>query len=261
MVVRVALLCALISLVGLPCGTASAQIVNVQGALAKAPATDGASGDVALKVTWRSGNNPLFDLGGAGTVLVRHGRVLALALARGEYGRSGGVTLTEKSFEHLRARVTIDCRWRWEVFLQHEFDKFRRLSFRAVAGTGPALQLVDQPELSLLAGAAYLLDFERLDDRMGTLDAGREDVSSRASLYLTGHEDLSTSVSIIETVYVQPRLTDPSDVRLLGELSVQSKLTKHTALKDSFVIAYDDTPPEGVKRLDTALEVALLVSF
>ncbi|MBL0220776.1 MAG: DUF481 domain-containing protein [Myxococcales bacterium] len=253
MVARVALLLVLIALAG---GTASAQIVNVQGALAKAPAADGASGDVALKVTWRSGNNPLFDVGGAGTVLVRHGRVLALALARGEYGRSGGVTLTEKSFEHLRARVTIDCRWRWEVFLQHEFDKFLVL-VGAVAGGGAR----DQPELSLLAGAAYLLDFERLDDRMGTLDAGREDVSSRASLYLTGHEDLSTSVSIIETVYVQPRLTDPSDVRLLGELSVQSKLTKHTALKDSFVIAYDDTPPEGVKRLDTALEVALLVSF
>lgn len=243
------------------CGTASAQIVNVQGALAKAPPADGAAGEVSLKISWREGNNPLFDIGGSAVVLGRRGRVLGLALARGEYGRSRGLTFTEKTFEHLRTRITLDCHWRWEVFGQHELDRFRRLSFRAVAGTGPAFQVFDTETFGMLVGAAYLFEVERLDNREGAMDAGREDVTSRASIYVTGHEDLTRAVSIVQTVYVQPRILEPSDLRVLGELALQHKLSKHIALKDSLVIAYDDSPPDLVKRFDSSLELALLVSF
>ena len=250
-----------IILVMLLAGTAEAQIVNVQGALAKAPEQDGQVGEVSLKIVWREGNNPLFDVGGAGSVLVRRGRFLGLALARGGYGRSRGVTLTEKTFEHLRARVTLDCRWRWEVLAQHEFDRFRRLSLRAVAGTGPAILLVDEPRGSLLAGAAYLFELEKLDRRMGARDGGAETFAHRASLYVTGRQDLSSTAAIVETLYLQPRIDELGDLRVLGELAVQTQLTKHFALKDSFTMSYDNAPPDLVQRLDLALEVSLIASF
>lgn len=240
---------------------ARAQIVNVQGALAKAPAEDGVTGQVELKVNWREGNNPIIDLGAAGNLIVRRGRVLGLAVARGNYGRSQGLTLTKKSFEHLRARVTIDCRWRWEAFAQHEYDQFRRLSLRALAGTGPALQIVDAKSFALLAGAAYVLEYERLDHREGTVDAGERSVSHRGSFYVTGREAVGAGVEIVETVYAQPKITRPSDVRLLAELAVVSKLSSRVALRNALTAAYDATPPDGVKRYDTALEVAVVVTF
>lgn len=241
---------------------AEAQIVNVQGQLAKPPEHDGVTGQLELKADWREGNNSLLELGGVGSVLVRRGRLLALAVARGEYGRAGGgITIARKSFEHLRARVTIDCRWRWELFAQHELDAFRRLSVRAVAGTGPVLQLVNEPTVGVLAGAAYLLELENLDTRAGTIDAGQRSLASRASFYVTGTEKLGTGVSIVQTIYVQPRLDEPGDVRLLGELSVTTKLSKRIALTDGFVVAYDRTPPDGIRRYDTQLKVGLLVTF
>ncbi|MEO7731873.1 MAG: DUF481 domain-containing protein, partial [Kofleriaceae bacterium] len=165
---------------------ARAQIVNVQGALAKAPVTDDVGGQAELKLNWRAGNNPLFDLGGAGNVLVRRGPVLGLALARGEYGTSRGLTLAKKSFEHVRIRAELDGRWRWEVFGQHEYDQFRRLSLRALIGTGPALQIVEAATVGVLAGAAYLYERERLDTRPGTVDAGLRTAAHRGSLYVTG---------------------------------------------------------------------------
>lgn len=250
-----------IAAIGLATGVAEAQIVNVQGALAKAPDKDAVSGQVELKINWREGNNPLLDVGGAGNVLVRRGRVLGLVLARGEYGTSRGLTLTKKSFEHVRTRIEIDCRWRWEAFAQHEYDQFRRLSLRALAGTGPAFQIVDAKPVTVLAGAAYLFEYERLDTRPGTVDAGDRTTAHRASIYVTGHENLGSGVEIIETVYAQPRLDHPGDVRVLGELSVQSKLSSRIALKDSLTVAYDRTPPAGIQRYDTALEVAVLVTF
>jgi len=240
---------------------AHAQIVNVQGALAKPPDHDDVIGQVEGKLNWREGNNPLFDVGGAGSVVVRRGHLLGLVLARGEYGTSRGLTLAKKSFEHVRIRSELDDSWRWEVFAQHEYDQFRRLSLRALVGTGPAYQVFDTAQLGVLTGAAYLYEDERLDTRPGTLDAGRHRTAHRGSVYVTGHENLSTSVTIVETVYVQPRLDAARDVRVFGELAVLTKLSARIALKDGFNVAYDATPPDGVKTHDTSLDVALLVTF
>lgn len=240
---------------------AHAQIVNVQGQLAKPPATDGITGQVELKVDWREGNNSLFDVGGAGAVLVRRGSLLALAIARGEYGESRGLTLARKSFEHVRVRMSLDGRWKWEAFAQHEYDAFRRLSVRALTGTGPALQLVDEKPVSILAGAAYMIEYERLDTRAGTIDAGKRSLAHRGSFYVTGTELVGAGISIVETIYVQPRFDDPGDLRLLGELSVTSKLTKHVALTDGLTVAYDRTPPDGIQRFDLQLKIGVIVSF
>jgi hypothetical protein len=241
---------------------AAAQIVNVQGQLAKPPEQDGVTGQVELKLDWREGNNTFFLIGGTGSVLYRRGRVLGLALARGEYGNArDGIAIARKSFEHLRTRVTIDCRWRWEAFAQHEYDAFRRLSVRAIAGTGPALQLVNEARVALLAGAAYLLELERLDARDGAIDAGDRQTSHRASLYVTGNQAVGAGVSVAQTVYVQPRLDDPGDVRVLGELSVTTKLASRIGLSNGFTVAYDRTPPDQIRRYDTQLKVGLLVTF
>jgi uncharacterized protein DUF481 len=249
------------AVISLAATAAQAQIVNVQGALAKPPDQDGVGGQVEGKITWREGNNPLFDLGGSGNVLVRRGDLVGLALARGEYGTSRGLTLAKKSFEHVRIRARLDCRWRWEVFAQHEYDQFRRLSLRALVGTGPALQIVDTRDVAVLTGAAYLYEDERLDTRPGTLDAGARSTAHRVSAYVTGHEDLSTGVAIVETVYAQPRIDHPGDLRILGELAVQTKLSSRIALKDSFNVAYDRTPPDRILRYDTSLEISVIVTF
>jgi len=238
-----------------------AQIVNVQSALARPPDKDDVGGQAELKLNWQEGNNPLFDIGGAGNVVMRRGPVLGLVLARGEYGTSRGLTLARKTFEHVRARIELDGRWRWEVFAQHEYDQFRRLSLRALVGTGPALQILDEAAVGVLAGAAYLFELERLDRRTGTVDAGRRTTDHRGSVYVTGHEDLATGVTIVETVYAQPRFDHPGDVRVLGQLEIQTKLSSRIALKDSVNVAYDRTPPDTVKRYDTQLEIALIVTF
>lgn len=252
---------ALVVPVGLP-GRASAQIVNVQGQLAKQPEKDGVTGQVQLKLDWREGNNTFIDVGGAASLLYRRGRLLGLALVRGEYGNArDGIAIARKSFEHLRARVSIDCRWKWEAFGQHEYDAFRRLAVRGVAGTGPALQIVNEDRVGILAGAAYLLELEQLDARPGTIDAGLRSVAHRASMYLTGTEKLGGGAAITQTVYVQPRLDDPDDVRVLGELSVTAKLSKRIALTDAFNVSYDRTPPDRIRRYDTQLTVGLLLTF
>ena len=240
---------------------ADAQIVNVQGALAKPPKEDGVTGQVELKIDWREGNNRLLDLGAAGSVIVRRGRLLALAIARGELATGAGTTFKQRTFEHVRARVRLDEHWKWEVFAQHELDRFRRLTVRALSGTGPAFQIVSSDAVSVLAGVSYMFEYEQLDDREATNDAGDRYLNHRASAYLTGQEKLGDTVAVTQTVYVQPRIDDPRDVRLLGELALTSKLSRHFALTDGLTVAYDHTPPAGIERTDLQLRIALLITF
>lgn len=240
---------------------AHAQIVNVQGALAKPPQEDGLAGQLELKLDWRTGNNELFDAGAAGTLLVRHGRLLGLAIARGEYGRGSDTTFKKKTFEHARLRYRIDCRWKWEAYTQHELDAFRRLTVRALVGTGPALQIVDSAPVSVLTGLAYMYEYERFDDRMDTSDAGARWYAHRASFYVTATQKIGEAAALAQTIYVQPRIDEPGDFRMFGEVSITSKLSKHIALTDALVVSYDRTPPEGIKRYDTQLRLALLITF
>ena len=242
-------------------GTAAAQIVNVQGALATPPEEDGATGKLEVKADWRTGNNPLLDLGGGASLLVKRGDLLTLVVARGGYGTSRGLTLTKRTFEHVRFRYRVACHWRWEAFAQHEYDAFRRLAIRALVGTGPVVQFVESKPATVLAGAAYMFELEQLDERAGTLDAGERSVFHRASFYVTGTHKIGDSASITETIYVQPRLRHPSDVRVYAEVALTSKLSRRLALSDALTFAYDRTPPDEIERLDTQLVVSLILTL
>ena len=240
---------------------ARAQIVNVQGSLAKPPEHDGVTGQLELRADWRTGNNTLVDLGGALNVLVREGRWLGLAIVRGEYGHGKDQTFKRKTFEHVRARATIDCRWRWEAFAQHELDGFRRLVVRALAGSGPALQILDEPSVSVLAGVAYMFEYERLDEREGAIDAGFRRTAHRVSTYVTAAEKIGTATTLTQTVYAQPRLDEAGDIRLLGEVAATSKVSSRVALTQAFIGAYDRRPPAGIERYDTQVRFSVVVTF
>src|SRR5690606_29379864 len=106
----------------------------------------------------------------------------------------------------------------------------RRLAVRGLVGTGPALQILDTSAASMLAGAAYMFEYERLDERDGAPDAGARDTAHRGSFYLTGTEKIGATTALNQTVYVQPRFDAFGDFRALAEVSVTSKINDRVAL-------------------------------
>jgi Protein of unknown function, DUF481 len=250
-----------IVVVALLCSSVRAQIVNVQGAIAKPPDNNAVVGQVELKLNWAEGNSPAFDASGGASVLWKHDQILSLVQVRGEYGTALHVENTAKTFEHIRERISLGCVWRWEAFVQHEYDQFRRLSLRTLVGTGPALQLMNEPDVAILAGATYMFEYEALDNRMGTNDAGARYDEQRASVYLTGREVLVENVAFVQTIYVQPRFDDLSNYRLLGDAALEVKLTKRVAVTDGLLVDYDSRPPQGVRAWDTSLKIGLVVTL
>lgn len=240
--------------------TAHAQIVNVQGALAGDP-EPGWTGQLTATADWRTGNTELLLIGGSATALYRHGPWLALGIARAEYAEGADEKISEKTFEHLRGRRDLNARWLWEAFAQHEYDAFRRLSVRALVGTGPAVRLVTRPRGKLLLGVAYLATYEQLDRRAGVIDAGDTRFEHRLSTYLTGVYAIDPRLAATQTIYVQPRLDEPSDLRVLSETSLNVKVSTRLAFANRLVIARDASPPDEIRELDTALKVDLVLTF
>lgn len=238
---------------------ALAGIQNVQSALAT-EAPEGLSGTVKASADWRTGNISFLFLAANAALRFRKGPHLGVVLVRGERKTSGDAVIVSRTFEHLRYRYDISERLLGEAFLQHEFDGVKRVNIRAVAGAGPRLSIVESDRIRAGIGVAYMLEYERIQDD-GELDAGDSEIAHRASSYLAGSYALAERVQLVETFYIQPRLTDASDYRLLSETSAVIKATKKVSISTSFNIAYDSSPPETIKKTDSALITSVTVEF
>lgn len=257
--VRFAALFALAAAVLSTPATARAGIVNVQSILTN-EAEEGLSGSLTGSLDWRTGNVDLLLLSAAPTARYRSGDHLGIAIVKGELGERVGERFIFRSFEHLRYRYSFTELILGEAFVQHTFDEFKRLRLRALFGAGPNVTLIGRDNLRVQFGVAYMLEYEELRDD-GAIDAGETDLAHRASTYLTGAYELDDRVQLVNTVYAQPRLDDPSDVRLLDESELVVQLTEKLSLTTSFSMAYDRAPPAEIKRLDTALKTAITYSF
>lgn len=230
---------------------AHAGIYNLQSVLA-IEAPEGLSGAISVSVDSRTGNVDYLFLGATPLARYRSGDHLVIGLVRSEYKSSKGDTILSNSFEHLRYRYQFAEHLLGEVFTQHEFDALKRLQLRALVGAGPNISLLKAKSYGLAVGVAYMLEYEKLQND-GEVDASHAEFQHRNSSYFVGYYKLDDRVQLVETLYVQPRLTDASDTRLLSDSQITFQVTKRLSFATSFSVAYDSRPPATIKRLDTAL--------
>lgn len=250
-----------LSLVLLPC-LASAQIVNVQS-LAGKPVDPGLSGNATLALDWQAGNTQILAGSAAVTNFYRMDANLLLLTVSGAYGVKGtpdGAWAEEpyqqKIFEHLRFRHTLSPAWSLEAFGQHEYDRWRRLKFRALGGVGGRWDSDPWDGAHVGVGLAYMAQWEELlKPKPGDLTGVH--LEHRASSYVTGALELTKAAAASLTTYLQPRLDDPADLRGLVEASLTVALTKRLQLKATYGLGYDLRPPQGVRGYDATTKVAL----
>ena len=250
----------LLALVLLTSVEAAAQIVNVQALFDEATSPLGVSGAAELSLDWRTGSTEL--LVARGTVLGqwRTEKHTVLGVVRGEYGYAQDTLIVSRFLEHARYRYRFTPWLAAETFLQHELDAFRRLRLRGLAGAGPRFTLWSTEAGSLVLGAAVMLEYEQLRND-GEPDAGQERLDPRLSSYVMGRVELMKNMSLVETLYVQPRLTRWADVRVLNETLLTVHPNERFTFSMGFVLTYDAAPPATVSRFDTQLRSAVGVKF
>lgn len=247
----------------LMCATARAQIVNVQPLLGK----DLRNGWTVFgegAVDFRAGNISLLQAAGSSIVRYIHGRHTMFLLTRGEYGIRNVNTTSDRflarHFEHIRYRAQMWGPFDAEAFVQVDSDQFRRLALRTVAGTGPRVKLVTTPHVDAAIAVLYMFEYQQIrkDDKPDAGDLAKE---HRASAYFIVTVKLGERLRIAEAVYVQPRIDQRKDLRLLSETELLTNLSRFVSLKLSVTLAFDSTPPANVQPFDTALKTAIQFGY
>lgn len=214
------------------------------------------SGDVALE----SGNADLFEVGIGTRFDYRTGPDYLFLIGRVRYGQEGGATFKNQSFAHLRYNRALADWLVVETFTQLQQDAFKLLRLRLLVGSGVRFRYVDSDRIGVYQGTTLMYENETLDaGKVGSHPA--QQTVGRWSNYINVRIRLSDETSIINTVYVQPRLDAFSDVRVLDEAALAIAVTKHLTLRTSFSLSYDSRPPDTVESLDIAVRNGIEVSF
>ena len=193
---------------------------------------------------------------GAGVATNRH---LAFVFASIDYSRLNGTLGVDKSFAHARYDYELESHLWWEVFVQAQSDVFEKIKLRDLFGTGPRFALYHDKQLGLYLGMAYMFERDVFDVEVGS-DEARVQFANRASIYLTAHAVLREGIDAVTTTYVQPRIEDPSDIRIQSESGFLFKVSSWLSTSISFVTHYDSNPPAGVLPTDTELKNAITVT-
>lgn len=239
---------------------AAAQVVNVQPLLAKGHGTRGLTLQMDGTLDYRVGNVELLQVSGKVVAQYRWRRHLVFVLGQGELGVNPKGTFLNRLLGHVRYRLTLMRALDVELFVQSDRDVFRRVSLRALGGGGLRLRVINADHVRLAVGLSAMVEYEELrsDDKP---DAGVASTVGRISAYATVAVPLAPRVALQETVYVQPRMGAPNDLRILEELELLTRPTNVLLIRLAAMLAYDAVPPIGVETFDARLQSSIGVVF
>ncbi|WP_266214346.1 DUF481 domain-containing protein [Paraliomyxa miuraensis] len=240
----------------------------------------------------RRGNLNVLELGGGefvgwqadrlGFLLLGEHRFRAQTLARAGQGFSDLPRSRQLNAHmgHLRLFHRLGPRLSVEAFTQVEADELSVLRWRQLVGTGLRLRVIERDGLSLHLGTAYVPELEILDR---ALFLGQPGGHGPINVWQRVGQVIDASVgrgpvTLVNTFYVQPRIDDPRDVRVLDEASLVIAVSKHVSLELAGSVRVDTRPPsycavpvgtggcapELVRRVvgtEVAVDPALAVSF
>ena len=83
----------------------------------------------------------------------------------------------------------------------------------------------------------------------------------RGSYFLTLRVVPNENLVITSTTYLQPRVRDFNDIRMLANLRVATSVTDELDLTVSFDLRYDSKPPDGISALDTRLRTGVRYAY
>lgn len=104
-------------------------------------------------------------------------------------------------------------------------------------------------------------EIEELDPDRAIGDHPVESRVWRMANLIVATHPVTRSVRLLGVAYVQPRLSDLGDLRILTDISLRISLTENVDLTIQNEWRHDSRPPEGVEKDDYVLSTGFAVSF
>lgn len=264
--------------------------VSIVNALPEIPEKDttGWKGSLSASFSWRDDNSrdKELDVGGGGSLTYRERNFLVHFVSRGMYQWLNEAEEEANLMHHVRFRLSLgrlcekeeqknillkqlddikqklnppdyDPDWleklHVETFVQHEYDKFRSLDTRALAGIGPAYIIVASKHIDVMIGTAYMFEYLAFSGNIP------HEANNRWSNYLQIEFDPVDTLSINSTTFAQFLFNDFDDHLISSTIVANVKITEWMSLSLGGGIDYDTRPPPGIKKFGSGVRAG--VSF
>ncbi len=241
-------------------GTTPPLSAQVNTEAMRAQVERGVNGSLGTAFTLRQGNTELYIIGLNGRLDVFKGKHKGFVIGKVQFLQSTKDVLVNNGFGHIRYNGFLKTWLIYEVFGQIEYDETRLLNRRLLAGTGVRFKLFKDEKSSIYLGTTPMLENEELNPKKVTTENPSSTVV-RWSNYFVGQTETKNNVTLGTTFYIQPRVDDWSDLRILSDLSMNVLLNDHISFGVTMTYRYDSEPPVSLKSYDLLLQNSLTVSF
>jgi hypothetical protein len=147
-----------------------------------------------------------------------------------------------------------------DVFAQLQYNEFLLLRTRALVGAGPRVIFLDQPWARGAITSGYMLEHESLNLPEDATHPAMM-LNHRWTNTLTLGLKLAPQVTLGNTIYIQPRFDDFTDLRILDEADLAIAIGANLSIVSALSFRHDTRPPDGLASTDVAVSQALRFSF
>ncbi|MCB0420669.1 MAG: DUF481 domain-containing protein [Bdellovibrionales bacterium] len=211
---------------------------------------EGTTREITISISGKAGNTDTKDYLVESILYTRNTQKEYLALIAYEYGESQQIEDANNLNLHLRHSFALSPHLFQEVYGQYQTNKFTRLSFRGLLGTGVRFPILSSEKLYFYLGAGAFYSSETLEERVGTTDDGTLEIG-RGNFYIAAARPIGERTLISGSVYFQPNFRSVHDHRVHGQTTFKFNVEKNFSLSLFYKVAHDNEPPELVKTTDS----------
>jgi len=160
-----------------------------------------------------------------------------------DFGYSkGDVVYSNRGMSHFRYAYRIkNGAWKWESYLQIQYNQLLLQRNRSLAGTGLRWKIFDKNQTRFFVGSSFFFEYEEIQP----FTEFNNDVrwSNYLSWFISKPNYAFTAVT-----YYQANVQDFKDYRLSGQYTFFFKLKKNLDFKVEFSNNFDSKPPQTVRK-------------
>ena len=159
-------------------------------------------------------------------------------------------------FLHGRFNYQFTEVWRFEAFLQGQYNQLLVVEQRNLIGAGIRVKWVDKERFTGYAGNSYMYEVE-YSERAGTTN-----YNHRNSTYLTlSYAAESNKFSVTNTVYYQPLYKHLSDYRILEQFRLDIPLSRWFRVFTIYNYYFDSQTPLNTEEYTSNLSIGAGISL
>lgn len=169
-----------------------------------------------------------------------------------------------KAFIHIRDIHKLSRIFRWEWFIQKEFNEFIRLKDRNLIGAGlrtaawaSNFKTKNLPQsLQFYLGTGFMWENEKINTTPVT-----ETWIIRSTNYFNLSWKIDKRVNLGMVTYYQVDLKNLNDYRILSQTGFVFYITPAVSFQTTLNFRYDNEPPPRIKEYDLELKNGIQVAF